>query len=236
MAYYTTDGIRHENEEEALTHTKDFLLTELPPTEDKLIQAVHNHNWGKFDIQCTPNEDNLYVELSESTVAVHEEEGTVSRGYNLLQYSHGLTGDANETPEEVVKFIEEDKRFVSMVGHEVKSLLEELSEDDNYYYDEKSHDVVVTYKSYINNDLFHNELIYSIDDTFDGGVICQTELDNLEELLMHVRSQFVLEVEGEYNNVDGKIDGYDMFTIVDNASRDGKRVKVTVSDTQSEEA
>ena len=34
MAFYTPDGIRHENKEEALIHTQDFLLTELPPTED----------------------------------------------------------------------------------------------------------------------------------------------------------------------------------------------------------
>lgn len=235
MAFYTPDGIRHESKEEALIHTQDFLLTELPPTEDKIVQAVHKHDWGRFEIQSTPNESGFYAELAESTVSVEEEEGAVSRGYNLLKYSQELTG--TETPEQIIDSMEQDKRFVSMVGHEVKALLDELTGDDNYFYDETTHDLVVTYSSYVGNDLFANELHYSIDNnSFNGFIECKDNQNNLEELLMHIRSQFIIEVEGEYDSVSGKIDGYDMFTIVDNASLSGKQIRITVQETPEEEA
>lgn len=234
MPYYTQDGIRHESQEEALQHTKDFLLTRLPSTEDEFVQAIHSHDWGRFHVQCTPNEGVLYAELAEPTSSVCEESGRVGGGLSLLKYSHQLVG--TETKEDLIELMEADKRFISMVGYEVRNLLDELADDDNYFYDDKAHDVVVEYSSYVNNDIFDSEIFYSIEDVFEGVVPYEEGVNNLEAVLNHVRSQFIKEVEGQYDNIEGKINGFDMFTIVDNAARDGKNVKISVSEHRVEEA
>ena len=222
MAFYTPDGIRHGTREEALEYLKG-LITEIPPSDDEEVQGIHKHDWGQFKLQCAPSEDGtLYLELTE-TVATAQGD----RGYNMLSYS---SNNKDKSITERIENIEKAKRLVSMVGHEVRSLLTEIAEDNRYFYDETAHDVVVQY-DYNEGYSSYNGIHYTIDGVFEDYVLEEEGKDILQEVLKSVESQFISEVEGELSPVNNTVDGYNLNLILANAGQFSRKVNLTVSNT-----
>lgn len=222
MAFYTPDGTRHGTQEEALEYLKG-LITEIPPSDDEEVHGIHKHDWGKFDLQCAPSEDGtLYLELTETVVDAQGD-----RGYNMLSYS---SSTKDKSISERIEDIEKAKRLVSMVGHEVRSLLTELAEDSRYFYDETAHDVVIQY-NYNESDSNYNGIHYTIDGVFEDYVLEEEDEDILQKVLKSVESQFISEVEGELNPLNDTVDGYNLNLILANAGQFSRKVSLTVSNT-----
>lgn len=220
MAFYTPDGIRHETQEEALEYLK-MLITEVPPSDDEEVQGIHKHDWGHFDLQCAPSEDGtLYLELTETMVSSQGD-----RGYNMLSYS---SDNKDKSITERIEDIEKAKRLVSMVGHEVRSLLTELAEDNRYFYDETVHDVVVHY-NYQEGYSSYSGIRYTIDGVFEGYIHEEEGEDILQKVLKSVESQFISEVEGELDPTYN-VDGYNLSLILANARQFSRKINLTVSD------
>ena len=223
MAFYTPDGTRHGTQEEALEYLKG-LITEIPPSDDEEVHGIHKHDWGKFDLQCAPSEDGtLYLELTETVVDAQGD-----RGYNMLSYS---SSTKDKSISERIEDIEKAKRLVSMVGHEVRSLLTELAEDSRYFYDETVHDVVIQY-NYTED--YSYGIHYTIDGVFEDYVLGEEGEDILQKVLKSVESQFISEVEGELSPVSNTVDGYSLNLILANAGQFSRKVNLTVSNTTEE--
>src|SRR5699024_179937 len=70
------DGIRHNTQEEALEYLKQ-LITTVSPANDEYTQKIHNHDWGKYEVQSIPDEsDSVYLELTRNYVHLGEITGT----------------------------------------------------------------------------------------------------------------------------------------------------------------
>ena len=200
------------------------LITEIPPSDDEEVHGIHKHDWGKFDLQCAPSEDGtLYLELTETVVDAQGD-----RGYNMLSYS---SSTKDKSISERIEDIEKAKRLVSMVGHEVRSLLTELAEDSRYFYDETVHDVVIQY-NYTED--YSYGIHYTIDGVFEDYVLGEEGEDILQKVLKSVESQFISEVEGELSPVSNTVDGYSLNLILANAGQFSRKVNLTVSNTTEE--
>lgn len=242
MAFYTSDGIRHNTKEEALSHVEEYLLTELSPSEDELVQAIHKHDWGNFEVQCDSDsfvDSSVYTELTETIVDIDEESGEVTTSYNLLKYREALT----YSPKKIER-MEEKKRFVSMIGHEIRELLNELSEDDLYLYNNKVHEIDVTMDIYNSNLGTEESIYYSInshDGTYSSFFHINPNEDTLQLILNSVKNQFLSVIEGRLINYDGEVssqddryNGFNAMLIFENAMKTGKQISLSVSEPTQE--
>lgn len=246
MAFYTSDGIRHDTKEEALNHAEEHLITEMSPSEDKLVQAIHKHDWGNFKVQCDSDnlgESSVYTELTETFVKINEENGEVTTSYNLLKYREASKeGMLTYSPEKIER-MEEKKRFVSMIGHEIRELLDELSKDDLYLYNNKVHEIGVTMDVYNNSRSTEESIHYSInshDGTYSGFFYVNPKEDTLQLVLNNVRNQFLSKIEGllgysgKVSSKDDKYDGLNALLVFENAMETGKQISLSVSEPNQE--
>lgn len=222
MAFYTHDGIRHNTKQEALEHMEVHFVQETPPFEDAKYVALHNNNWGKYEIQSVPSGgDNMYLELVETL-----SDGTAS--YNLLRYSDF---SSPEESNDIIPFLEKESKFLSMVGHEIKDKLGQLGADKLYFYDEEQSEVTLTYDieyGYDGTSEGIKEVSYTIDGVFDGKVVLYDYVDPLEIIMNDILSHFIIEAEGAFKPNTGMVGYHKLDHILDSAFKTGRDLRVSL--------
>lgn len=223
--YYTNDGIRHASKEEALNYLEQY-ITELPPFEDEYVQALHGHKWGKYEIQSIPKvDDSLYLELIRN----HFSPAGEHVGLNHIIYH-----DANkpESVDVVAEFLDKKIATLDMINSEIRSSIVLWSKDGKHLEIADSEREIplqlgwsISYDEHDGEPKNEMHIHYVLDYMIEG-VVDVTDADPLSALLIAIENHMVLEVNGMME--DDKVNGYNVFTILDTANRENMSVSLKI--------
>lgn len=230
MAYYTHDGIRHSTQEEALEYLKQ-LITTVSPFNDEYAQKIHNHDWGKYEVQSIPDEsDSVYIELTRNYIHLGKATGT-----NQIKY---YEESKPEEVEEMLSFLNKQASILDMISSEVRHYVVEWSKDGEHV---NVSDDENTIKLSLNLIINHGEeqgepsnsmfIEYTFEDIIVGAVDI-TDKDPLHELLLAIENHIILEVEGEIS--EDVVNGYNVFHLIDTAQREDMNISIKLSEKERE--
>lgn len=231
MAYYTHDGLRHSTQEEALEYLKQFITT-VSPFSDEYTQKIHNHDWGKYEVQSIPDDtDSIYLELTRNYVHLGDVTGT-----NQIRYHEVSKPD---DVEEMLSFLSKQASILDMINSEARSYIVEWSGDGKHLDvadDENTINLSLT--MVINHGAEHGEPLNNliIEYTLDGmitGFVDITDRDPLHALLLSIENHILLEVEGDIS--EDTVNGYNVFHLIDTAQREDMNISVKLTGKELEE-
>lgn len=233
MAYYSHDGVRHNTKEEALSYYEE-MITEVPNHDDQYVKAIHNADWGKYEIQCVPQvgAEGNYLELSR----VHMN-GDKHVGVTVIQYNEAFKPD---NVEDLIAYAKKMKSLLDMVVSETKAKIVEWGEDGKHLtISDQENDIPLNVILNINHGATEsleptNEmtLFFQLDEVIEGRVEISEET-MLEDTLKAVESTIMLELEGEV--VNDRIDGYNLFYMIDTAERENMSMHIKLTSTETQE-
>lgn len=230
MAYYTHDGLRHNTQEEALEYLKQFITT-VSPFSDEYTQKIHNHDWGKYEVQSTPDDtDSIYLELTRNYVHLGDVTGT-----NQIRYHEVSKPD---DVEEMFSFLNKQTSILDMISSEVRHYVVEWSKDGEHInVSDDENTIKLSLSLVINHGAEQGEpsnsmfIEYMFEDTVIGAVDI-TDKDPLHELLLAIENHIILEVEGEIS--EDVVNGYNVFHLIDTAQREDMNISIKLSEKERE--
>ncbi|ELI5504729.1 hypothetical protein RRK28_000309 [Staphylococcus pseudintermedius] len=229
MPLYTVDGLRFENEEEAI----NWFLTTLSDKSPvgSFYEYLHEQNWGDYSIQASGiSEQEFHIVLD---AANHKEK--VYRGVAINTYNEPV----EITKEELAKTLKEVSKSVDVAAivanGEISKIEDKIKADETL-----NDDLIADFKNLVLRvvaeiDKYGGRMIFAITDTITGKQLQsylvieenRIDVDLIKEL---IEGMFKKTIEGEFNGDEFKIGETSLNHIFDYASENKKKIKIEIID------
>lgn len=232
MPVYTNEGLRFDNEQEAIDWFKTTLNTETPIGElYEKLHAVKEWEEGEFDLQATGlNDKEVHIQLDSPS-----HEGKV---FQRVQYnSYGNNEPLEfETLKELIDNMIKSVNVASIIAFDkVIEILEAIKEGNEKYISDRvtsSENLVLTVQAERN--MYDGAVVIAITDEntkeqYQDSIPSDEEgRIDIELVEKAVESIFMKQMSGKFNGEEVTVDGYKLQFLLNYAHENEKEVEVKI--------
>lgn len=229
MALYTKEGLRFENEDQAI-HWFLSTLSEKTPLGG-LYDALHKEDWGEYEIQATgesESEFHIYLDAPD-----HEEK--IYRRINVNTYGLNIQVDKDELIKTLKEYIKA-ANITAIIANGVISDIESniKNGDENYLSDVVSDFKNLVLTVSIEGDIYDSRVVIALTDTVNEKQM-QSHLyllDNnrveIEDVSNVVQSMFNSNLEGKFDGETLFVEGKDLSHLLNYANDNDVKLKIQI--------
>ncbi|OAW31838.1 hypothetical protein [Staphylococcus hominis] len=232
MPVYTNEGLRFDNEQEAIDWFKTTLNTETPIGElYEKLHAVKEWEEGEFDLQATGlNDKEVHIQLDSSS-----HEGKVFRRVQYNSYGNNEPLEF-ETLKELIDNMIKSVNVASIIAFDkVIEILEAIKEGNEKYISDRvtsSENLVLTVQAERN--MYDGAVVIAITDEntkeqYQDSIPSDEEgRIDIELVEKAVESIFMKQMSGKFNGEEVTVDGYKLQFLLNYAHENEKEVEVKI--------
>lgn len=232
MPVYTNEGLRFDNEQEAIDWFKTTLNTETPIGElYEKLHAVKEWEEGEFDLQATGlNDKEVHIQLDSPS-----HEGKVFRRVQYNSYGNNEPLEF-ETLKELINNMIKSVNVASIIAFDkVIEILEAIKEGNEKYISDRvtsSENLVLTVQAERN--MYDGAVVIAITDEktkeqYQDSIPSDEEgRIDIELVEKAVESIFLKQMSGKFNGEEVTVDGYKLQFLLDYAHENEKEVEVKI--------
>lgn len=232
MPVYTNEGLRFENEQEAIDWFKTTLNTETPIGElYEKLHAVKEWEEGEFDLQATGlNDKEVHIQLDSPS-----HEGKVFRRVQYNSYGNNEPLEF-ETLKELIDNMIKSVNVASIIAFDkVIEILEAIKEGNEKYISDRvtsSENLVLTVQAERN--MYDGAVVIAITDEntkeqYQDSIPSDEEgRIDIELVEKAVESIFMKQMSGKFNGEEVTVDGYKLQFLLNYAHENEKEVEVKI--------
>lgn len=232
MPVYTNEGLRFDNEQEAIDWFKTTLNTETPIGElYEKLHAVKEWEEGEFDLQATGlNDKEVHIQLDSPS-----HEGKVFRRVQYNSYGNNEPLEF-ETLKELIDNMIKSVNVASIIAFDkVIEILEAIKEGNEKYISDRvtsSENLVLTVQAKRN--MYDGAVVIAITDEntkeqYQDSIPSDEEgRIDIELVEKAVESIFMKQMSGKFNGEEVTVDGYKLQFLLNYAHENEKEVEVKI--------
>ncbi|CAA3772913.1 phage protein [Staphylococcus aureus] len=232
MPVYTNEGLRFDNEQEAIDWFKTTLNTETPIGElYEKLHAVKEWEEGEFDLQATGlNDKEVHIQLNSPS-----HEGKVFRRVQYNSYGNNEPLEF-ETLKELIDNMIKSVNVASIIAFDkVIEILEAIKEGNEKYISDRvtsSENLVLTVQAERN--MYDGAVVIAITDEntkeqYQDSIPSDEEgRIDIELVEKAVESIFMKQMSGKFNGEEVTVDGYKLQFLLNYAHENEKEVEVKI--------
>lgn len=232
MPVYTNEGLRFDNEQEAIDWFKTTLNTETPIGElYEKLHAVKEWEEGEFDLQATGlNDKEVHIQLDSPS-----HEGKVFRRVQYNSYGNNEPLEF-ETLKELIDNMIKSVNVASIIAFDkVIEILEAIKEGNEKYISDRvtsSENLVLTVQAERN--MYDGAVVIAITDEntkekYQDSIPSDEEgRIDIELVEKAVESIFMKQMSGKFNGEEVTVDGYKLQFLLNYAHENEKEVEVKI--------
>ena len=232
MPVYTNEGLRFDNEQEAIDWFKSTLNTETPIGElYEKLHAVKEWEEGEFDLQATGlNDKEVHIQLDSPS-----HEGKVFRRVQYNSYGNNEPLEF-ETLKELIDNMIKSVNVASIIAFDkVIEILEAIKEGNEKYISDRvtsSENLVLTVQAERN--MYDGAVVIAITDEntkeqYQDSIPSDEEgRIDIELVEKAVESIFMKQMSGKFNGEEVTVDGYKLQFLLNYAHENEKEVEVKI--------
>ncbi len=232
MPVYTNEGLRFDNEQEAIDWFKTTLNTETPIGElYEKLHAVKEWEEGEFDLQATGlNDKEVHIQLDNPS-----HEGKVFRRVQYNSYGNNEPLEF-ETLKELIDNMIKSVNVASIIAFDkVIEILEAIKEGNEKYISDRvtsSENLVLTVQAERN--MYDGAVVIAITDEntkeqYQDSIPSDEEgRIDIELVEKAVESIFMKQMSGKFNGEEVTVDGYKLQFLLNYAHENEKEVEVKI--------
>lgn len=232
MPVYTNEGLRFDNEQEAIDWFKTTLNTETPIGElYEKLHAVKEWGEGEFDLQATGlNDKEVHIQLDSPS-----HEGKVFRRVQYNSYGNNEPLEF-ETLKELIDNMIKSVNVASIIAFDkVIEILEAIKEGNEKYISDRvtsSENLVLTVQAERN--MYDGAVVIAITDEntkeqYQDSIPSDEEgRIDIELVEKAVESIFMKQMSGKFNGEEVTVDGYKLQFLLNYAHENEKEVEVKI--------
>lgn len=232
MPVYTNEGLRFDNEQEAIDWFKTTLNTETPIGElYEKLHAVKEWEEGEFDLQATGlNDKEVHIQLDSPS-----HEGKVFRRVQYNSYGNNEPLEF-ETLKELIDNMIKSVNVASIIAFDkVIEILEAIKEENEKYISDRvtsSENLVLTVQAERN--MYDGAVVIAITDEKTKeqyqDSIPSDEEGRIDIGLVEkaVESIFLKQMSGKFDGEEVTVDGYKLQFLLNYAHENEKEVEVKI--------
>ena len=230
MPVYTNEGLRFDNEQEAIDWFKTTLNTETPIGElYEKLHAVKEWEEGEFDLQATGlNDKEVHIQLDSPS-----HEGKVFRRVQYNSYGNNEPLEF-ETLKELIDNMIKSVNVASIIAFDkVIEILEAIKEGNEKYISDRvtsSENLVLTVQAERN--MYDGAVVIAITDEntkeqYQDSIPSDEEgRIDIELVEKAVESIFMKQMSGKFNGEEVTVDGYKLQFLLNYAHENEKKLKL----------
>ncbi|HAR6918707.1 TPA: hypothetical protein I2S72_001631 [Staphylococcus aureus] len=232
MPVYTNEGLRFDNEQEAIDWFKTTLNTETPIGElYEKLHAVKEWEEGEFDLRATGlNDKEVHIQLDSPS-----HEGKVFRRVQYNSYGNNEPLEF-ETLKELIDNMIKSVNVASIIAFDkVIEILEAIKEGNEKYISDRvtsSENLVLTVQAERN--MYDGAVVIAITDEntkeqYQDSIPSDEEgRIDIELVEKAVESIFMKQMSGKFNGEEVTVDGYKLQFLLNYAHENEKEVEVKI--------
>ncbi|MBE7341686.1 hypothetical protein [Staphylococcus haemolyticus] len=232
MPVYTNEGLRFDNEQEAIDWFKTTLNTETPIGElYEKLHAVKEWEEGEFDLQATGlNDKEVHIQLDSPS-----HEGKVFRRVQYNSYGNNEPLEF-ETLKELIDNMIKSVNVASIIAFDkVIEILEAIKEGNEKYISDRvtsSENLVLTVQAERN--MYDGAVVIAITDEntkeqYQDSIPSDEEgRIDIELVEKAVESIFMKQMSGKFNGEEVTVDGYKLQFLLNYAHENEKEIEVKI--------
>lgn len=232
MPVYTNEGLRFDNEQEAIDWFKTTLNTETPIGElYEKLHAVKEWEEGEYDLQATGlNDKEVHIQLDSPS-----HEGKVFRRVQYNSYGNNEPLEF-ETLKELIDNMIKSVNVASIIAFDkVIEILEAIKEGNEKYISDRvtsSENLVLTVQAERN--MYDGAVVIAITDEktkeqYQDSIPSDEEgRIDIELVEKAVESIFLKQMSGKFDGEEVTVDGYKLQFLLNYAHENEKEVEVKI--------
>lgn len=230
--YKVDHPMRHETKEDAIAYLSSF-ITQLPPKMNKFLLELQKQDYNGFLLQTSIQEpdfisgEKVFMQLSSSIVKNDE----LFESHEI-KYNHEYTEQDNV--KDVVKDVNKVIDISLMVATEIRELLKDMSDSDDYDFTYNNDRIQVSISA---SDSEVNQVSLRVADYYyeyvfglHGSKSNPNPLQILEVFTNKIKSTYINSIEGKVDFEHGKLGEFDLDEFLSQAEHKGKEIVIHVKD------